>query len=496
MADGGGHAHVGAREPMRDGVVHALVRQHFAAFAERMQEGGRSLPRYVVAEFEAFVRCGVLACGFMRARCAGCGHDRLVAFSCKRRGVCSSCGGRRMSETAARRCDRVLPAAPYRQWVLSLPWELRLPVARDPALLNAVSRVFFEEVRAWLRASAGAVPGVRVEAAAVTFVQRFGGSLNLNPHLHMLVADGVFACRDDGSTPDFVATAAPTRDDLRSVVERVIERLQIIERRREKRAASESFEVSDDRMEGLRRAAGGRGTFARVDAAEAADERAFAPLRMRSHGLVAEVEGFNLHAGVCVAADDRAALERLCRYMARPAVASGRVTRLPDGNVAYRVKSPRSAGATHRVMTPMEFMARLSALVPPPRTPLVRYHGVLAPNSPWRDAVVPLPPVEEWAPCVAAPAPPATSSDGVNTRRSQVEVKGDRAGRTPTPSSRIEWARLLWRVWAVDALKCPASGGRMKMIAALTERAGIVRILEHLGVSIEVPRMRRSRDGP
>jgi len=64
---------VGAREPMRDGVVHALVWEHFAAFAERMQEGGRSLPRYVVAEFEAFVRCGVLACGVMRARCADCG---------------------------------------------------------------------------------------------------------------------------------------------------------------------------------------------------------------------------------------------------------------------------------------------------------------------------------------------------------------------------------------------------------------------------------------
>jgi len=217
---------------------------------------------------------------------------------------------------------------------------------------------------------------------------------------------------------------------------------------------------------------------------------------MRSHGLVAEVEGFKLHVGVCVAGDDRTALERLCRYMARPAVASGQVSVLPDGNVAYRVRSPRSAGATHRVMTPMEFMARLSALVPPPRSPLVRYQGVLAPNSPWRVAVVPLPPAEEWRPCGATSAPRATPSDGVNARRPQIEAKGDGAGRAPTPSARIEWARLLWRVWSVDALKCPGCGGRMKMIAALTERAGIVRILEHLGVSTEVPRMRRSRDGP
>nr|MBK7063943.1 transposase zinc-binding domain-containing protein [Deltaproteobacteria bacterium] len=368
MPDGGVHTHVGARDPVRDGVVHGLVRDHFAAFAEQAQEGGRALPRYVIEEFDAFLRCGVLACGFMRARCRGCGHDRLVAFSCKHRGVCSSCGGRRMSETAARQCDRVLPAVPYRQWVLSLPWELRMPVARDPALLNAVSRVFFEEVREWLRAAAGvAAPGGTVEAGTVTYVQRWGGSLNLNPHLHVLVADGVFACREDGTSPTFVAIAAPTRYDLRGVIARVIERLDTIARRRAKRVGDADGGGSDDAMEGLRRAAGGRGTFARVDEKGArddgseADERALAPMLVASRGLVAEMGGFNLHAGVRVEADDRSALERLCWYMARPAVAAGRVTRLPDGNVAYRV------------MGPMEFMARLSALVPPPRTPLVRY---------------------------------------------------------------------------------------------------------------------------
>ena len=169
-----------------------------------------------------------------------------------------------MSETAARQCDRVLPPVPYRQWVLSLPWELRLPVARDPALLNAVSRVFFEEVREWLRGAAGAVLGARVEAAAVTFVRRFGGSLNLNPHLHVLVADGVFVCREDGSSPEFMAMPAPTREDLRGVIARVIERLETIARRRDQREPSAAND-DEDGMEGLRRAAGGRGNFARVD---------------------------------------------------------------------------------------------------------------------------------------------------------------------------------------------------------------------------------------
>ncbi len=66
----------------------------------------------------------------------------------------------------------------------------------------------------------------------------------------------------------------------------------------------------------------------------------------------------------------------------------------------------------------------------------------------------------------------------------------------PKPNGRIDWARLMWRVWAVDVLLCPGCSGRMKMIAARTDRAAIVRILEHLDVLTEMPRMRRSRDGP
>jgi hypothetical protein len=215
---------------------------------------------------------------------------------------------------------------------------------------------------------------------------------------------------------------------------------------------------------------------------------------------MAEVSGFNLHAGVRVAADERDALERLCRYMARPAVAAGRVSVLPDGNVAYRVKSPRSTGATHRVMTPMEFMARLSAPVPPPRTPRVRYHGVVAPNSPRRVAVVPLPPIEEaigvcggGATVVASASDAAVIAGGAVASTAPAKPA---AAPSAARTGRIDWARLLWRVWKVDALKCPACEGRMTIIAALTERTGIVRVLEHLGLSAEVPRLGRARDGP
>ena len=80
-----------------------------------------ALPAFVVSEVEAFLRCGILAHGFVLARCNDCGWCRPVAFSCRRRGFCPSCIGRRMSDFAAHLVDRVLPRCPVRQWVLTSP---------------------------------------------------------------------------------------------------------------------------------------------------------------------------------------------------------------------------------------------------------------------------------------------------------------------------------------------------------------------------------------
>jgi hypothetical protein len=80
------------------------------------------MPRFCVREVDAFLRCGMLAHGFARVWCEACGKDDVVAFSCKGRGFCPSCGARRMTDTAAWLVDRVIPdEAPVRQWVLSLP---------------------------------------------------------------------------------------------------------------------------------------------------------------------------------------------------------------------------------------------------------------------------------------------------------------------------------------------------------------------------------------
>lgn len=106
-------------------LLYQIVDEYYPAFAALMAEQGKELPGYVQREFEEFLQCGRLEHGFLRVRCESCHAEHLVAFSCKRRGFCPSCGARRMAERAALLVDEVLPEQPMRQWVLSFPFQLR-----------------------------------------------------------------------------------------------------------------------------------------------------------------------------------------------------------------------------------------------------------------------------------------------------------------------------------------------------------------------------------
>ena len=101
-------------------------------------------------EFNAYLDCGILANGFLRLTCDGCARDTLVAFSCKRRGICPSCGTRRMAETAAYLVDNILPRVPVRQWVLSFPIPQRSLLAVHPALLTPVLRILHRAIHTHL----------------------------------------------------------------------------------------------------------------------------------------------------------------------------------------------------------------------------------------------------------------------------------------------------------------------------------------------------------
>ena len=134
-------------------------------------------------EFDAFPECGILAHGFLRLHCGDCGHDKLIAFSCKRRGFCPSCGARRMAQSAVHLVDHVIPHVPVRQWVLSLPIPLRLLRAAQPKLVTPVLQVVHRVITRYLLSQSGLKPE-GADSGAVTLIQRFGSAANLNVHLH------------------------------------------------------------------------------------------------------------------------------------------------------------------------------------------------------------------------------------------------------------------------------------------------------------------------
>ncbi len=104
---------------------------------------------------------------------------------------------------------------------------------------------------------------------------------------------------------------------------------------------------------------------------------------------VGNVAGFSLHAGVAAKACQRDKLERLCRYITRPAIAERRLSLTHQGKVRFELKTPYRDGTTHIIFDPVDFMAKLAALVLKPRVNLTRFHGVFAPNSLHRVWVTP-----------------------------------------------------------------------------------------------------------
>ena len=266
-------------------LLYQIIQEHWPRFQEHLADQGKQLPAYVVEEFEAFMACGRLDQGFLRVQCEACHAERLVAFSCKRRGFCGSCGARRMADSAAHLVDHVFPDRPARQWV-----------------------------------------------------------------------------------------------------------------------------------------------------------------------LVTKQSGFSLHAGVSCKAGQQKKLERLCRYITRPAISEQRLSIASNGNVIYALKTPYSDGTTHVVLSPLEFIGRLAALVPKPRVNLTRFHGVFSPNSKLREKVVPAKPLQNN---------PSSGKPGVY-------------GQT--------WAQRLKRVFAIDIEKCEKCGGNMKVIASIEDPDVIDKILKHLGL--------------
>lgn len=448
-------------------LLYRIVEQHYPAFLALREAEGRSLPDYVQQEFTDYLRCGRLEHGFLRVRCESCHHEKLVAFSCKRRGFCPSCGARRMVECAALLVDEVFPVRPIRQWVLTVPFPLRFLFAAYPELMGTVLGIVTRAISTHLAHQAG-LTRREAHTGAVTLIQRFGSALNLNIHFHMLFLDGVYV-QDDAGHYGFRRTSPPTVEQLHDLlhaisrrVARFLERRGILERDAENSYLNlEGLE--EDPLQDLH----SHSVTYRIAVGPQKGRQVFClqtippkPEEPPDHARVAKLNGFNLHAGVAARADQRDKLERLCRYIARPAIAEKRLSLTPTGKVRYELKTPFRNGTTHVIFEPLDFVARLAALVPKPRVNLTRFHGVFAPNSRHRAAITP-------------------SGRGRGSNKNRDRLHPDDS----TPAERhaaMAWAQRLKRVFQIDIETCEKCQGPVRIVACIEDPAVIRQILAHL----------------
>jgi hypothetical protein len=495
-----------------ESILYGVVAGHLESFLARARDRERIVPRFVEREFRSFLDCGILAHGFLRVRCDRCKTERFVAFSCKGRGFCPSCGGRRMADTAAHLVDRVFPEAPVRQWVLTLPWALRYRMAYDPALTSAVLNELVRAVSASLRRRARRrwrlAPGTQLRCGAVTFVQRFGDALNVNVHFHSLALDGVFVLEagdphPEGSRPRFRALPPPEDREVDLVAARIARRIAVLLKRRGLTDDGDPTEVDplfvDQPFLAALAGASVRGHIAtgrragqtvlrfgdRIDP-EDMEPRTEDALPARC----ARVAGLSVHANVAVPARDRRRLERLCRYVARPPLSGERLSRLDDGRLLYRLKKRWSDGTTAMVFEPQELIEKLAALVPPPRLNLVRYHGVLAPAARRRRDVVP-PSASDQARrknCCDSGAGKSRNPSSTTCTRPVPSSPIDLDSTASPRPRRYNWQELMRRVFEIDVLECPKCGGRtMRILAQIHPPETTTAILDWLNLPCRPP---------
>jgi len=466
-------------------VLYKVVAENLETFLQLAESdpNRKGLPEYVKKEFYDYLGCGILANGFLRLQCESCKHERLLPFSCKGRGFCPSCGGRRMSELAAFLVDEVIAHVPIRQIVLSFPFPIRFWIAKNPKLQSKLLTTTIRAIRAlYLKKAKKMGYANKCEIALVTVIQRFGGSINLNPHFHMLWVDGVYDVSTDEAK--FQEAIPPTDEEIRSLTETLSKRILKYLKKKGYPIDDERDNTHDDNDE----------TFFDVQAASVSSTIALGERsgqKVRRLGLVtpgnfegaridgercASYKGFSLHANVSTKAFEREKLERLVRYIARPPVAMDRLHQRPDGLITYRLKKKYKDGTERLLFSPLELLEKLSAIVPKPRTHVTRYHGLFAPNSKHRSKIV---------------------KGKVNEKK---KVKADTDSELPErpekTKSKMSWAKLLNRVFKRDVTECHFCRGKVKVVSAILEEVVIERILTHLELPATIPDIKPARPPP
>jgi len=380
-----------------------------------------------------------------------------------------------MNETTEFLVNHVIPDVPIRHWDLTLPPPLRYLLSYDSELCTAVINIMVHTIFGWQRRVAKRELGLdnvgQAIPAAITAIHRVGSAINCNLHFHSVFLDGVFVQKTTDEPPIFRALPAPSKGDIDSLAWQICQKttkmLQELGRYFDADAVEADKLAQDHPLLAACCTASLQGSVAIGDRAgqrvlRMGDyvERGEAANDDQAHG---PAHGFNLHAGWRVSADDKKGRERLLHYILRPPIATTRLTRGKNGNVVYWLKTPWADGCKCFSFEPLDFIAKLLPLVPPPRANLTHYHGAWAPNAAIRAQIVPQP-TDMLCQCgqlalsfgpkksnTAGAANAAANGAATDNQCGQAHPRRDRPDK-------ILWHDLASRTFGVDTLACENCG--------------------------------------
>jgi hypothetical protein len=306
----------------------------------------------------------------------------------------------------------------------------------------------------------------QAKTGAVTLIQRFGSALNLNIHFHMLFLEGAINENSWGGTT-FTRIKAPCHNDMVELVHtisqriaRYLEKVGLVQRDMENSYLNLPVDDEDSLLQ-----LQGASVSYRIAMGPQQGQKVFTLQTLPAstegeYGQLANTSGFSLHAGVFANADEPEKLERLCRYISRPAISEHRLSMTQHGKVRYELKTPYRDGTTHVFFDPIDFIGKLAALIPPPRLNLTRFFGVFAPNSNLRAQVT-------------------ASQRGKNSPKLANEE--NKQSNKPYQARAMSWAQRLKRVFNIDITECEkCQKHNVTIIACIIDTVVIQKILAHL----------------
>ncbi len=287
---------------------------------------------YVIEVIYRYLDCGDLHFGFARVKCEDCGHEFLLAFSCKRRHFCPSCHQKRVVEFGEWLCEEVLKYVPHRQWVFSIPKRLRIYFMMDRKLLAKLSQCAWKVLNLYLTQ---AVAYDDATAGAAVAVKSFGDFQNFNPHLHVLATDGCFY--GNGS---FKACPTPQAKDLEEPFRYEVFKML--------KAEGKINDVVIENMMNWRHS------------------------------------GFNVYCGNAIWPHNEEGLENLARYIIRASFSQERMTYIAADDSAdgvAKVLYESKDGKATKTFDALDWLAQLVTHIPTKGEQMVRYYGFYSNKS-------------------------------------------------------------------------------------------------------------------